>query len=69
MMFIINELPNTDFKANKVPDFKKVKYDYRNYKTGKLIKTKKEDKLFDDRDYMDKKIVHPFLINDDIVNI
>ena len=64
-----NELPNTDFKANKVPDFKKVKYDYRNYKTGKLIKTKKEDKLFDDRDYMDKKIVHPFLINDDIVNI
>ena len=64
-----NELPNTDFKANKVPEFKKVKYDYKNYRTGKLIKNKKDDKLSNNDDYMDKKIVHPFLINDDIVNI
>ena len=64
-----NELPNTDFKANQVPKFKKVNYDYKNYKTGKLIKIKKDDKLSNNGDYMDKKIVHPFLINDDIVNI
>ena len=64
-----NELPNTDFKANKMPEFKKVKYDYKNYKTGKLVNIKKDDKISNNGDYMDKKIFHPFLINDDIVNI
>ena len=64
-----NELPNTDFKAKNMPEFKKVKYDYKNYKTGKLVKIKKDDKLSNNGDYMDKKIFHPFLINDDIVNI
>ena len=64
-----NELPNTDFKANKMPKFNKVKYDYRNYKNGKLIKEKNNNKLKENENYMDKNIFHPFLINDDIVNI
>ena len=66
-----NELPNTDFKAKTAPKFKKIKYDYRNYKTGKLIKENDENKeiLKNDANDLDKKIYHPFLINEDIVNI
>ena len=66
------ELPNTDFKAKTAPKFKKIKFDYRNNKTGKLIKQKDENKEIlkdNDENYLDKKIYHPFLINEDIVNI
>ena len=67
-----NELPNTDFKANKMPKFNKVVFDYKNYKTGKIIKVgnkcrNKKNKINDN--YMDKNIFHPFLINDDNINL
>ena len=45
------------------------KYDYKNYKTGKIVKEKKDNELLNNDKYMDKNIFHPFLINDDIVNI
>ena len=66
-----NELPNTDFKARTMPKFKKIKFDYKNYKTGKIIKEKDDKKIInnDDNNYMDKNISHPFLIDDDYVNI
>ena len=65
-----NELPNTDFKAKTMPKFKKIKYDYKDYKTGKLIKEKDDNKITNNNDnYMDKNITHPFLIDDDYVNI
>ena len=66
-----NELPNTDFKAKNMPKFKKIKFDYRNYKTGKLIKEKNDDdKITNNGDnFKDKNISHPFLIDDDYVNI
>ena len=64
-----NELSNTDFKAKTMPKFKKIKYDYKNYKTGKIVKEKKDNELLNNDKYMDKNIFHPFLINDDIVNI
>ena len=65
-----NELPNTDFKAKNMPNFKKIKYDYKDYKTGKLIKEKDDNKIKNNNDnYMDKNITHPFLIDDDYVNI
>ena len=68
-----NELPNTDFKARTMPKFNKVKYDYKNYKTGKLIKEKNNEKNKDimdnEQNYIDKNISHPFLIDDDNVNI
>jgi len=66
-----NELPNNDFKARTMPKFKKIKFDYKNYKTGKIIKEKDDKKITnnDNNNYMDKNISHPFLIDDDYVNI
>ena len=53
-----------------MPKFKKIKYDYKDYKTGKLIKEKDDNTITNNNDnYMDKNITHPFLIDDDYVNI
>ena len=68
-----NELPSTNFKARKIPKYKKVNVEYKDYKTGKIkggkIKNQNENNEFQDNGNYNKNIFHPFLINDDAVNL
>ena len=68
-----NELPSTNFKARTLPKYKKIDIEYKDNKTGKIvggkIDNKIDNKLFQDNGDFDKAIYHPFLIDDDTVNI
>ena len=68
-----NELPSTNFKARTLPKYKKIDIEYKDNKTGKIVGGKNEDKidnkLFQDNGDFNKAIYHPFLIDDDTVNI
>ena len=68
-----NELPSTNFKARTLPKYKKIDIEYKDNKTGKIVGGKNDNKidnkLFQDNGDFDKAIYHPFLIDDDTVNI
>ena len=68
-----NELPSTNFKARALPKYKKIDIEYKDNKTGKIVSEKNDNnidnKLFQDNGDFDKAIYHPFLIDDDTVNI
>ena len=68
-----NELPSTNFKARTLPKYKKIDIEYKDNKTGKIVSEKNDNKidnkLFQDNGDFDKAIYHPFLIDDDTVNI